>query len=165
LGQLFEEWTASDRLLRQLLAFFAAASLFLAAIGIYALVTYVVGQRTREIAVRLSIGARPGEIMRSVVIQGVKLIVLGVAFGLLLTITLPLFLVLVFGIVTLNPQYFTGDLAPERLMFLLVGLLGGTALLLLISGLSNLKRDSSQSGSPRTSPCSRCPGCVRQASS
>jgi putative ABC transport system permease protein len=152
LTQVFEERAAPDRLLRQLLAFFAAASLFLAAIGIYALVTYVVGQRTREIAVRLSIGARPAEVMRSVVIQGVKLIVLGVAFGMLLTLTLPLFFVLVFGIVTLNPQYITGDLAPERLMFLLVGLLGGTVLILVISGLNSLKRDSSQSGSAGTSP-------------
>jgi len=73
LAQVFEEWAAPDRLLRQLLAFFAAASLFLAGVGIYALVTYVVGQRTREIAVRLSIGARPSEIMRSVVIQGARL--------------------------------------------------------------------------------------------
>ena len=107
LEQVFEEWAAPDRLLRQLLAFFAVASLFLAAVGIYALMTYVVGQRTREIAVRLSIGARPAEILRSVVIQGARLIVLGVAFGLLLTLTLPLFFVLVFGIVTLNPEYFT----------------------------------------------------------
>jgi len=151
LAQDFEQWAGPDRLLRQLLAFFAAASLFLAAIGIYALVTYVVGKRTREIAVRLSIGARPAEIMRSVVIQGAGLIGIGVAFGLLLTLTLPLFFVLIFGIVTLNPQYFTGDLAPERLMFLFVGLLAGTALILVISGLNNLKRESSGNDS-RTRP-------------
>jgi len=152
LQQVYEERTAPDRLLRQLLAFFAAASLFLAAIGIYALMTYVVGQRTREIAVRLSIGARPAEILRSVVIHGAKLILLGVAFGLLLTITLPLFFALVFGIVTLNPQYFTGDLAPERLMFLLVGLLGGTALILVITGLNSLKRVSSKGDSAKKGP-------------
>jgi MacB-like periplasmic core domain/FtsX-like permease family len=151
LAQVFEEWAAPDRLLRQLLAFFAAASLFLAGVGIYALMTYVVGQRTRGIAVRLSIGARPAEVMRSVVIQGVKLIVLGVAFGMLLTLTLPLFFVLIFGIVTLNPQYFTGDLAPERLMFLLVGLLGGTVSILVISGLNSLKRESSGTDSSMTS--------------
>jgi len=142
LAQVFEEWAAPDRLLRQLLAFFAAASLFLAAVGVYALVTYVVGQRTREIAVRLSIGARQTEIMRSVVMQGTRLILFGVAFGLLLTLTLPLFLTLIFGLVTLNPQYFTGDLAPERLTFLLLGLLGGTALVLVITGLNSLKGGS-----------------------
>jgi ABC-type antimicrobial peptide transport system permease subunit len=152
LEQAFEERTAPDRFFRQLLAFFAAASLFLAGVGIYALVTYVVGQRTREIAVRLSIGARPAELIRSVVVQGAKLIVLGVAFGLLLTLTLPLFFVLIFGIVTLNPQYFTGDLAPERLMFLLLGLLGGTALILVISGLNSLKRTYSESDSSRQGP-------------
>ena len=89
LAQVFEEWAAPDRLLRQLLAFFAAASLFLAAVGIYALVTYVVGQRTREIAVRLSIGARPSRDHALSRHSGGKLIAVGVAFGLLLTITLP----------------------------------------------------------------------------
>jgi len=78
--------------------------------------------------------------------------VIGVAFGLLLTLTLPLFFVLLFGIVTLNPQYFSGNLAPERLMFLLVGLLGGTAAILVVSGLNSLKGESSQSGSAKTSP-------------
>jgi ABC-type antimicrobial peptide transport system permease subunit len=143
-----EEQAAPDRLLRQLLAFFAAASLFLAAVGVFALVTYVVGQRTREIAVRLSIGALPSEIMRSVVMQGTRLILFGVAFGLLLTITLPLFFALIFGLVTMNPQYFTGDLAPERLTYLLLGLLGGTALILVFSGLNSLKGSSSARKGP-----------------
>ena len=89
LTQVFEEWSAPDRLLRQLLAFFAAASLFLAAVGIYALVTYVVGQRTREIAVRLSIGARPARSCAQSSFRESKLILFGVAFGLLLTLTLP----------------------------------------------------------------------------
>jgi hypothetical protein len=72
--------------------------------------------------------------------------------GLLLSITLPLFLALIYGIATLNPQYFTGDLAPERLMFLLLGLLGGTALILVISGLNSLKGTYSESDSSRQGP-------------
>lgn len=147
LEQILEEWKAPDRLLRQLLAFFAAASLFLAAVGIYGLTTYVVGQRTREIGVRLSLGARPVEILRSVMAQGTKLILIGVTFGLLLTFTLPIFLTLLYGIVTVNPEFFKGDIAPQRLMLLLVGLLTGTALILGISGVYNLRQESSP-GSP-----------------
>ncbi len=150
LEQTLEEWKAPDRLLRQLLAFFAAASLFLAAVGIYGLTTYVVGQRTREIGVRLSLGARPVEILRSVMVQGAKLILIGVAFGLLLTFTLPIFLTLLYGIVTVNPELFKGDLALQRMTLLVVGLLVGTALILAISGAYSLRQESSPGSPHRT---------------
>jgi hypothetical protein len=59
-----EQW-APDRLLNQLLAFFTIAVTILAAVGIFGLITYVTAQRAREIGVRLSLGARPSQMLKS----------------------------------------------------------------------------------------------------
>jgi len=135
-------WSAPDRLLNQLLAFFTAAAMILAAVGIFGLMTYVVSQRTREIGVRLSLGARPSQMLRLVMIQGMQLILLGVAFGLILAFTLPVFLPILSEIATLDPRTFSGELAPQRVMLLVLGILASTALILLISGIYTLRRES-----------------------
>lgn len=136
-------WLAPERLVNQLLAFFTAAAMILAAVGIFGLMTYVISQRTREIGVRLSLGARPSQMLRLVMIQGMNLILLGVAFGLILAFTLPVFLGILYEIVTLNPETFSGDLAPQRVMMLLLGILASAALILAISGIYTLRRESS----------------------
>jgi putative ABC transport system permease protein len=143
LEQRMKGWSAPERLLNQLLAFFTAAAMILAAVGIFGLMTYVVGQRTREIGVRLSLGARPSQMLRLVMIQGMNLILLGVAFGLVLAFTLPVFLGILYEIVTLNSETFSGDLAPQRVMMLLLGILAGTALILAISGIYAMRREAS----------------------
>src|SRR5262249_2579121 len=104
LEQRLRGWSAPDRLLNRLLAFFTAAAMILAAVGIFGLMTYVVSQRAREIGVRLSLGARPSQMLRLVVVQGMQLILLGVALGLILAFTLPVFLPMLYEIVTLNPN-------------------------------------------------------------
>jgi putative ABC transport system permease protein len=65
-----------------LLAGFALLALVLASVGVYGLITHTVVQRTREIGVRLAIGARPVEIVRLVLGQGVVLASIGVTIGL-----------------------------------------------------------------------------------
>jgi ABC-type antimicrobial peptide transport system permease subunit len=60
---------------------FASAAFTLAAIGLYGLVSYTVSQRTREIGVRLALGAAPRQVAGAVVRQGVRLATLGVALG------------------------------------------------------------------------------------
>jgi predicted permease len=65
-----------------LLVLFAGIALLLAAIGIYGLIAYWVVQRTREIGVRMALGAAPVEVMRLVVRQGAFLAVIGIAIGL-----------------------------------------------------------------------------------
>jgi predicted permease len=64
-----------------LLGGFAALALALAAIGIYGVISYGVGQRQREIGIRMALGARPGDVQRSVMGESAKLAALGSAIG------------------------------------------------------------------------------------
>ena len=77
-----ENATAARRFSLELLAGFAGIALVMAAIGIYGVVSYTVAQRTREIGVRLALGAGMGDIVRMVLGEGVRRTAIGVAFGL-----------------------------------------------------------------------------------
>jgi putative ABC transport system permease protein len=77
------ESVAAPRLTTSLLGLFALLAMAIAATGIGGVMALAVGQRRHEIGVRMAIGARPGEILRMILGQGMALALLGVAFGLL----------------------------------------------------------------------------------
>jgi ABC-type antimicrobial peptide transport system permease subunit len=81
MDELISESTASRRFNLYLLSAFAAAALLLAAIGIYGVVAYSVGQRTQEIGVRMALGAARGDVLRMVLAPGMMLTLIGAALG------------------------------------------------------------------------------------
>jgi putative ABC transport system permease protein len=71
------------------LGFFAAMALILAAIGIYGLIAYSVGQRIPEIGIRMALGANSVDVLRMVLSQGAKMSLIGGLVGLALALPLP----------------------------------------------------------------------------
>ena len=78
----------SDRFNLWLLGSFALLALLLAALGIYGVMTYTTAQRTRELGIRLALGAQPGDVLKLVATQGMKLAMIGVTLGLLASFAL-----------------------------------------------------------------------------
>lgn len=81
LGDLVDEALAPMRLAVWVMTGFGVIALALAAIGIYGVFSYFVGERTREIAVRLALGATPAGVRRLVVVRGLLLVAIGVGLG------------------------------------------------------------------------------------
>jgi putative ABC transport system permease protein len=82
MAELVAASIAQPRFTTLLLSAFAALALVLAIVGIYGVMSYSVSQRTREIGVRLALGARPREVVAMVVRRGMMIAAMGVALGL-----------------------------------------------------------------------------------
>jgi putative ABC transport system permease protein len=104
LATVLTESVASRRFSMVLLGVFALLAIVLAAVGLYGVVAYTVSQRTREIGLRMAIGARPGDVVRMVVGGGMKLAVIGVVIGLAAAVGLArLVEKLLFGVTPSDP--------------------------------------------------------------
>ena len=88
---------------------FGLLSLVLAVIGIYGVMSYSVNQRTRELGLRMALGADPGDVLKLVVRQGVTLAAIGIAVGLALSFAgARLVGNLLFGVTARDPLIFAG---------------------------------------------------------
>jgi predicted permease len=106
---LLGDLSAQRRLQTWLLSVFAVLALTLAAIGIFGLVHFAVAERTREIGVRVALGATPGQVMSLVLGEGMRTPVIGIAVGLAASFALTRVLAsLLFGVGATDPMTFAG---------------------------------------------------------
>ena len=98
---------AAPRFNTTLLSIFASVALALTIVGLYGVLSYSVAQRTNEIGIRLALGAQTKDVLALIVKQGFKLVLLGLAIGLLGSFALMRFISsLLFGVTTKDPVTF-----------------------------------------------------------
>ena len=120
MSRYLEGSLSSRRFNALLLGLFAGVALLLAVSGLYGVLAYSVSRRTREIGVRLALGARPGDILRLIVAHGMLLTFGGLVIGLAGALMVARLLSgLLFGVGSTDPATFVG----------VSGLLAGVALL------------------------------------
>ena len=111
--QVISDSLAPRRFSMILLGTFAGLALLLASIGIYGVISYVVGQRSNEIGVRMALGAKSHDILRLVLEDGGKLVLMGIAIG----------LVAAFGLTRLIKSFLFGVDAADPITFAAVAVL------------------------------------------
>lgn len=104
LEQIVANSAGQRRLMFVLLSLFAVTAALLAGIGLYGVMAYSVNRRTREIGIRMALGARRGEVLHLVIRQGMRLAIMGVALGLIGALALTRVLAhLLFGVSPKDP--------------------------------------------------------------
>jgi putative ABC transport system permease protein len=112
MDQLMEQNVADRERPMTLLGIFAGLALVLACLGVYGVLAYSVAQRTREIGVRMALGARPADVTRMLLGRGLRLSGIGLAAGAALAAGLGVLLrTLLFGVTPLAPAVYAGTAA------------------------------------------------------
>ena len=82
MDDIVDSSVSQPRFSSSLLSLFAALALMLASVGLYGVMAYSVSQRTNEIGIRIALGAKQTDVLKMIVVQGMKLALMGVAIGL-----------------------------------------------------------------------------------
>jgi putative ABC transport system permease protein len=105
---VISESIAAQGFAMMLLGVFAGLATVLASVGIYGVISYIAGQRTHEIGIRMALGAKQGDVLRMVLSQAGKMAVVGVGIGLVASFALTrLMSSLLFGVSTHDPITFS----------------------------------------------------------
>ena len=122
MDEVIESTLTTERFNMLLLSAFASIAVLLAAVGIYSVLSYGVRRRTREIGIRTALGAGIGDVVKTVLLEGMKPALTGIVIGLLGAISLGRVAgKLVYGVKPTDPA----TLAATALFFAAVALLAG----------------------------------------
>ena len=118
-----DQWKANsvdrEQMLAEIVTLFAVAALFLGAVGAYGVISSLVTQRTREIGIRMALGAEPRSVLRSTIGEGLRLAAAGLAIGLIVSFSLaPMLRGILFGIDSTDPRAFVIVIASLLLVAL-----------------------------------------------
>jgi putative ABC transport system permease protein len=107
MDQVLSHSLALRSFMMMLLSIFGGLALVLASVGIYGVISFAVSQRTREIGVRMALGARPADVLRMVLKEGLRLVAVGVVLGVAASLMLTRLLEgMVYGVRVRDPLIF-----------------------------------------------------------
>ncbi len=119
MDELFEQSVTNQRVMLRLLGVFAGIALLLAAIGLYGVLSYILAQRTREVGIRVALGATAQDVRRLMLGQGLRLAAVGLGIGLAGSLALGRAMAgVLYGVSPFDPL----SLGAVALLLLLIGL-------------------------------------------
>jgi putative ABC transport system permease protein len=109
IGELLDQGLWAPRMGAALLTVFGGVALILAVVGVYGVLSYSVSQQTREIGIRMAMGAQTNSVLKLVVQQGMRLAIVGLVLGLVAAFaTMRVLSSLLFGVSAHDPIIFVG---------------------------------------------------------
>jgi predicted permease len=122
LASQVDAWIVQERLVALLSSCFSGLALFIAAVGLYGVLSYSVARRTREIGVRMALGARSRDVMAMILKEITRLVCLGLAFGAPLALILGRFVAdLLYGLAPTDPLTIVAGISVMLIVALLAG--------------------------------------------
>lgn len=104
---VYNQSVLAQRFSMILLGVFAGIALLLASVGIYGVVSFVVGERTREIGIRMALGAQQTHVLRSVLSEGAPMVLIGIGSGVVASLLLTRLMAgLLYGVSAVDPLTF-----------------------------------------------------------